>query len=178
MNLPNLLTLLRFAIIPFFGLYLFKENYAVATALFLLGGLTDILDGYIARKYNLVTAWGKLADPAADKLMQITALVLLTLQHKIPIIVLIIIMAKEALMGVGSLFLYKKDNVVVSANWYGKMATVVFYFAVIMIIFNAPYSLISNIFIALALCSTLFAFVMYVYSYSRMRKSYQKDHLH
>jgi cardiolipin synthase len=105
-----------------------------------LGGITDVLDGYIARKFNLITSFGKLADPLADKMMQITALVLLTMQQKIPAVILIIVIAKEAFMGAGSILLYKKENFVVSANWYGKLATVIFFVAIIFTLFGAKYS--------------------------------------
>ena len=70
-------------------------------------------------------------------------------------------------MGLGGIFLYKQENYVVSANWYGKLATVVFYFAIIMIIFRAPYS---RVFIVIAVLSTLFAFVMYIMSFVRIRQ--------
>lgn len=166
MNIPNILTAIRFIIIPVFGYYLFREQYPVAVALFLLGGLTDVLDGYIARKFNMITSWGKIADPVADKLMQITALVLLSIKNSNLVVVLIIVIAKEIFMAIGSLLLYKKENIVASANWYGKMATVVFYFAIIMIIFNAPYS---NFFVVLAVLSTLFAFFMYTMQYRKIR---------
>ncbi len=158
MNIPNIITVIRFVLIPFFGYFLFIQHYYIAVTLFLLGGLTDVLDGYIARKYNLITPWGKVADPIADKLMQITALVMLTLQTKIDSVILVIVVAKEVFMVAGGILLYKKDNYVVSANWYGKAATVIFYLAIILAIFNVPYS---RIFVFIAVLFTLFAFFMY-----------------
>ncbi len=165
MNTPNILTAIRFVIIPFFGYYLYICNFKIAVSLFLLGGLTDVLDGYIARKFNMVTSWGKLADPIADKFMQLTALVLLTMQNRIDTIILVIVIAKEAFMGVGSILLYRKEHFVVSANWYGKLATVVFYFAIIMIIFNVAYS---KFFILIGVLSALFAFFMYSVQYRKI----------
>jgi cardiolipin synthase len=171
-NLPNILTALRFVLIPVFGYFLYKENYIIAVSLFLLGGITDVLDGYIARKYNMITSWGKLADPLADKFMQITALVLLTMQQRIPTAILIIVVAKEIFMVAGSILLYKQQKFVVSANWYGKMATVVFFFAIIMIIVRVPYS---QFFIIVALLSTLFAFFMYSLTYTnRIKDNYKR----
>ena len=176
MNIPNAITVVRFCLIPFFGYYLYigqfdKKYYIVAVILFILGGITDILDGYIARKFNLITSFGKLADPVADKLMQITALVLLTMQDRIPPIVLIIVLAKEIFMGIGSILLYKQENFVVSANWYGKMATVVFHIAIIIAIFSERFS---HVFVLIAVFSTLFAFFMYSLDYRKI-KSYNKD---
>lgn len=168
MNIPNILTVLRFILIPVFGYHLFTGEYKTAILLFMLSGLTDILDGYIARKFDMITPWGKLADPLADKLMQITALVLLTMQQRIPVVILIIVIIKELFMAIGSILLYKKQNFVVSANWYGKMATIIFYFAIIIIIVFDLSNLLNNIFISIAVLSTLFAFYMYTLSYRRI----------
>lgn len=167
MNIPNILTIMRFLLIPFFAYFLYAQQYCVSIFLFLLGGLTDILDGYIARKFDLITSWGKLADPLADKLMQITALTLLTMQNKIPLFVLLIVIVKETFMGIGGVLLYKQKNYVVSANWYGKLATVVFYFAIVMSLFKVPYN---DILIFIAVIMTLFAFFMYLNNYIKIRK--------
>lgn len=176
MNVPNLLTTLRFLIIPVFGFYLFREHYITAVLLFLFSGITDVLDGYIARKYDMVTSWGKLADPIADKLVQITALVLLVVNNKMPGIVLVIIGAKEMLMLVGSITLYKKDNFIVSANWYGKMATVVFYIAVGFLILFRCNGYYANILISIMVGSTIFALIMYyIQTYRAVRKGKYDD---
>lgn len=181
MNIPNLLTAIRFLIIPIFGYYLYVGSYTIAVFLFLLGGLTDVLDGYIARRHNMVTSWGKLADPLADKLMQLTALIILTVvKGLIPVWLLVIVALKESLMAVGSAVLYKQDNYVVSSSWYGKMATVVFYFAIVMIIFEESFGHIfkislSHIFIIIALLATLFAFFMYARIYYQIKNSSDRN---
>ena len=174
MNIPNILTVIRFIIIPVFGFYLYNEQYYISILLFTLGGITDILDGYIARKFNLITSFGKLADPLADKLMQLTALVLLTMQNLIPIVFLIIIVAKEIFMVMGSISLYKKENFVVSANWYGKLTTVIFYVVIVMIFtlknFNIPNSgIYIDLGTGIAVLFTLFAFFMYSLEYKKIR---------
>lgn len=181
-NIPNLLTLLRLIIVPFVGYFLYFENYIPATILFAFGGFTDILDGYIARKYNLVTKWGKVFDPMADKLMQITALVFLGMHHFIPIVVLIIVVIKESLMLAGGIMLYKKGKTVMGANWYGKLATVIFYFAILATIIlsldslNNSYTAVAiNVALGLAVASTLFALVMYISIYVKYSKSYEKN---
>lgn len=170
-NIPNVLTILRFVIIPIFGYYLYNKLYYVSAVLFLLAGVTDVLDGYIARKYNLVTSWGKLADPLADKLMQVTALALLSIQRKIPPIVLAIIIIKELLMGLGGLIIYKYKGLVVQANWYGKMATVVFYIAILMIIAFDLQKSYNNIAIGIAVISALFALFMYSQAFIKMKNA-------
>lgn len=177
MNVPNILTVLRFALIPVFAYYLSTRHYIAAVILFLAGGLTDILDGYIARKYSLVTSWGKIADPMADKLMQMTALGILSIVLNIvPIELLFVILAKEILMGIGALVLYKQNNYVVSANWYGKMATVVFYLAIVLLLFDEPFRrwqivgfAFNQVFFTLAVVVALFAFFMYVKAYLKIK---------
>lgn len=173
MNIANFLTAIRFVLIPIFGYYLYYQQYKVALLIFILGGLTDVLDGYVARKFDMITPWGKLADPIADKLMQITALVLLTYHHKIPIIIVIIVILKELFMAVGSVILYKTKQYVVSANWYGKLSTVIFYFAVVMIIMFDMGVVYNNLFISIAVLSTMFAFFMYVKSYKKISEKKQ-----
>ncbi|MCX7843520.1 MAG: CDP-diacylglycerol--glycerol-3-phosphate 3-phosphatidyltransferase [Clostridia bacterium] len=174
MNLPNILTAIRFIIIPFFGYCLFTRQYYLAVFLFTMGGITDIMDGYIARKYNLVTSFGKLADPVADKLMQLTAFIILTLQGLIPIVFLIVVMAKETFMVLGSITLYKKQNHVVSANWYGKLATVIFYIAIVATILLqklnvANSKLYIDVITGVAVLFALFAFLMYSLQYREIR---------
>ena len=178
MNIPNILTILRFLLIPVFAYFLSSRNYLVAVLLFLAGGLTDVLDGYVARKYNLITSWGKIADPLADKLMQITAVVILSLVLKIiPIGLVLVILAKEALMGLGALVLYRQKKYVVSANWYGKMTTVIFYLAIIMLIFDEPFGrwrllgiAVNQFVFLIAVAAALFAFFMYFRSYLRIKQ--------
>ena len=182
MNIPNILTAIRLVLVPIFGYYLLHEQYYIATVLFFIGGVTDILDGGIARKFNMITSWGKLADPLADKLMQLTALTILTVQGLIPLPVLIIVVAKEAFMVAGSIFLYKRVKFVVQASWYGKFATVVFFIAIVMTIALNSQKLIGaytdalvNIFVLLAVFSTLFAFFMYTLEFRKITVEVNND---
>jgi len=183
MNVPNILTILRFALIPLFAGYLSTRHYVAAVIIFLVGGLTDVLDGYIARKYNMVTSWGKIADPLADKLMQLTAMVILSIVLKlIPIELIAVVLAKEIFMGIGALVLYKQFNYVVSANWYGKATTVVFYLAIIMMLFNEPFGRwrilgvpFNLLFFILAVVMALFAFSMYIRSYLKIRQQNENE---
>lgn len=178
MNIPNILTIIRFLLIPIFAIFLYEEYYLISSILFTIAGITDVLDGYIARKYNIITNFGKFADPIADKLLQITAILLLTLQQKIPLYVILIVIVKEAFMVFGSVTLLKKENHVVSANWYGKLATVIFYIAImLLIVFDKTSNTIRLILIWMAIISTLFAFVMYyIKTYRKIIKD-SKNHL-
>lgn len=172
MNVPNMLTMIRFFMVPFFAYYSYVQQYSVSVVIFIVAGVTDVLDGYIARRSGSVTEWGKLADPLADKLMQLTALIMLTIHKILPSIFLIIMLIKELTMVAGSIKLYKKDNVVVSANWYGKFATVVFYVAIVVTMLfkilgfsGIISSSIVILLILLTLFAMIYAFVNYVFIY-------------
>lgn len=129
-HIPNALTILRFILIPFIIIYIVKDEYIKAFIFLSISGLTDILDGWIARKFNFITNFGKLIDPLADKATQISILVTLSLKDIIPIWILIIVFIKEFAMISGASFLYGKE-LVVSSKWFGKLATVLFYLAIV-----------------------------------------------
>ncbi len=180
-NIPNILTALRLIIVPFLGYFMYTEKYILAFVLFAVGGFTDVIDGYIARKYNMITKWGKFFDPLADKLMQITALAFLVLHNLIPIAVLIIVVLKEFLMLLGGIMLYRKGKTVIGANWYGKLATVIFYFAILATIVLSVESLSNsytdmaiNITFGIAVACTLFALIRYYIIYYRFSKDYHQ----
>ena len=166
-HIPNTLTIIRFFLIPFIVLHIFTGNYILAFVLFTLSGITDIADGLIARKFNLITNFGKLMDPLADKLTQISTIASLTIIHIIPIWILVVVLLKELIMIAGASFLYGKD-VVVYSKWYGKLATVLFYIAIVASLLVKQFGL-SEIWAnldfglyCLAIVTTVFALVMYV----------------
>ena len=130
-HIPNILTMLRFLLIPVIIFYIFTGNYILAFVFFTFSGLTDIADGFIARKFNLISNFGKLMDPLADKLTQIATLASLVFTNIIPVWILLIVLLKEFIMICGASFLYGKD-VVVYSKWYGKLATVLFYIAIVV----------------------------------------------
>ncbi len=166
-HIPNALTIIRILLIPLILLYIFTGNYILAFVLFTISGLTDIADGFIARKFNLISNFGKLMDPLADKLTQIATLTSLVITDIIPIWILIIVLLKEFIMIVGASFLYGKD-VVVYSKWYGKLATVLFYIAIVCSLLLKQFALtgvwqqIDLLLYYLALVTTVFALVMYV----------------
>lgn len=129
-HIPNALTILRFILIPFIVYYIAKDQYIEAFIFLTISGLTDVLDGCIARKFNFITNFGKLIDPLADKATQIAILVTLSLKDIIPIWILVIVFLKEFAMISGALFLYGKE-LVVSSKWFGKLATILFYLAIV-----------------------------------------------
>ena len=166
-HVPNILTIIRFLLIPLIIFYIFTGNFILAFVFFTISGLTDILDGFIARKFNLISNFGKLMDPLADKLTQICTLASLVLTNIIPIWILLIVLLKEFIMIIGASFLYGKD-VVVYSKWYGKLATVLFFIAIIFSLLLKQYevngvwkNLDLGLF-TLALISTVFSLIMYV----------------
>lgn len=127
--IPNILTTARLILVPIFAyLMLGTGNYPAAVAVLLLSCFTDILDGYIARHYNMISNFGKVYDPFADKLMQITVIVCLAISGIIPWWIIAVIICKEiAMIVIGGILYIKK--IVVYSRWYGKASTVIFYIA-------------------------------------------------
>lgn len=126
MNLPNKLTMLRVIMIPFFIVFLLipitPYDKWIALAIFILASLTDLLDGKIARKYNLVTNFGKFMDPLADKLLVCAALICLIELDKIPAWMVIIIIAREFIIS-GFRLVASDNGVVIAASYWGKFKT-------------------------------------------------------
>lgn len=173
MNIPNMLTTIRLILVPLFPMVFFsdmKDAALISFLIFLASGLTDMLDGYIARKYDLITKWGTVLDPLADKLMSLTVLMSLTIKEAIPVWVLLIIGTKELLMIIAGAALFKKD-ICIPSNIYGKAATVLFYIAVAVLeLINRSLGLIL---IYLTVFVTLFALYNYVNIFKDIKKEHQ-----
>lgn len=168
-HIPNALTILRFILIPFIIVFLFQDRYIEAFIFLTASGLTDVLDGFIARKFNFITNFGKLIDPLADKTTQIAILVTLAMKNIIPFWFLIIVFVKEFLMIAGASFLYGKE-LVVSSKWYGKLSTVLFYIAIVcsctIKFFNLQFKFDLYIYYV-ALIATIFSLFMYFNAFYR-----------
>lgn len=123
-NVPNVLTLIRMGLIPVYWILMLNDHFYAAFAVFAAASLTDIADGFIARKYHLITNFGKLMDPLADKLMSISVMLSMAIKGIAPWAVLIILLCKEAVMVMGGVVLYRND-VVVYSIWIGKLAQTV-----------------------------------------------------
>ena len=134
-NVPNVLTMLRAALIPVFLILYYSSMQYRALFVFLLASATDLLDGYIARKYNLITNFGKLMDPLADKLMVISVLFVQTLSGILPPVAVIIVVAKELIMVLGGIYMLKK-GIVVYSELVGKTAQFLFITAISLSFFH------------------------------------------
>ena len=168
MNLPNKLTILRVIMIPFFVAALLYDGGAnqnmryVAAALFIIASLTDMLDGKIARKYNLVTNFGKLMDPLADKLLVCSALICMIELRELPAWMVIIIISREFIIS-GFRLVASDNGVVIAASYWGKFKTTFQMIGVVLLIFNIPaLSTLTTIIVWIALALTVISLVDYI----------------
>ncbi|MEA5040491.1 MAG: CDP-alcohol phosphatidyltransferase family protein [Clostridiaceae bacterium] len=137
MNIPNSLSMFRIFLVPVFILLFFSgigHAYAWAMAIFLLAGLTDIIDGHLARKYNQITMLGRVLDPLADKLMVFSALICLTITGILPLWLAMLFLAKELIQLLGSLLLFRRIRDVPASNVVGKAGTFLFYVAIAVLV--------------------------------------------
>ena len=134
-NIPNVLTMLRLILVPVFALLFIQGHRKAALVVFIVASLTDLLDGFLARKLNQITDFGKLFDPLADKVMVLTALICQGLAGVFPWSAIIIVCCKELVMLLGGVFMLSK-NVVVYANYFGKTAQVFFIISLVLSFFH------------------------------------------
>ena len=130
-NLPNVLTILRMLLIPVFVVLHAMGYGKLALLVFCIASFTDWLDGHIARKCNLITDFGKLMDPLADKLMVCTALVMQGVDGVFPVVAIVIVIIKELVMIYGSSYMLHQ-NIVVQSNMWGKLAQCSFILALVL----------------------------------------------
>jgi CDP-diacylglycerol--glycerol-3-phosphate 3-phosphatidyltransferase len=166
MNLPNKLTLFRVIIIPFFVYFLMYTSLKyVALALFIIASLTDLLDGKIARKYNLVTNFGKFMDPLADKLLVCSALICFVEIGLLPSWMVIIIISREFIIS-GFRLLAVEQGIVIAANYLGKIKTTCQMIMILLLIAQLPFAVfdvLEQIFIWVSLIMTVVSLVSYLY---------------
>jgi len=178
MNIPNILTIFRILLIPVY-LYFFYSNYTnnilFAGLVFILAGISDVLDGYIARKYDMSTKLGVMLDPIADKLMMFTILISFTTKGIIPFWILIALGVKEIMMVLGGAILYLfKGKQVMPSNKYGKIATLSFYAATLSIVFKLPEIFSTSLFFLTVLLN-LIAFFNYLLIFMKLRDNTSKE---
>lgn len=169
MNLPNKLTIFRVVLIPFFLVFLYTDfwgrgNLYIAAAIFIIASLTDLIDGKIARKYNLVTNFGKFMDPLADKLLVCSALICLIQLESIPAWVVIIIIAREFIIS-GFRLIASDNGVVIAASYWGKFKTSFQMLTVIVLILNIPnkvFIILGTVLIYVSLALTVISLIDYI----------------
>lgn len=174
-SLPNQLSYVRLLLIPVFvWLYQGLDNHVAALVVIVFSGLTDVLDGYIARRYHMVTDLGKILDPAADKLTQAALLVCLSLRYPLLWAVAALLVVKEISMAALGWVVVQRTGKVHSARWYGKVCTAVLYGVMcLLILLSSPSMELVNGLIALCAGVLLMAFVLYIRYDLRLLKEAQ-----
>ena len=168
MNLPNKLTVMRVIMIPFFVISLLAFHGEVrllrnlAAAIFIVASLTDMLDGKIARKYNLVTNFGKFMDPLADKLLVCSALICLIELGQLPSWMVIIIVSREFIIS-GFRLIAAEQGIVIAASYWGKFKTTFQMIMVILMIANIQaLNILTQIVMWIALALTIISLIDYI----------------
>lgn len=168
MNLPNKITIFRVCMIPIFLIFMLGEGIPygnmIAAAIFMIAALSDLLDGYLARKHNLVTNFGKFMDPLADKLLVSSALICFVALRTVPAWIVIIIIAREFIIS-GFRLIASDNGVVIAASWWGKLKTNVQMIMSVMLIVNLDYgwmNILEQIAIYLALALTIISLIDYM----------------
>lgn len=174
MNIPNLITIFRIILIPIFLLTFHSniENRLLYSGLiFLTAGISDILDGYIARRYKLTSKIGTILDPFADKMMSFAILISFTIKNILPTSIILILIIKELVMilGGGLLYFYY-DKQTVPADKTGKMATLSFYAAILSIFLNLA-SQISSVLLVITVVLNILAFINYLKKFLNINKN-------
>ncbi len=162
-TIPNILSLFRLLLIPVIvWLYVFRQDYLWTTAILALSGITDIIDGIIARKCHMISDFGKAFDPVADKLTQIATLFCLVTRFRWMLLPLIILVIKEIFAAVTGLLVIRKTGNVLGAVWHGKAATVTLYSMMLihLLWFNIP-SVVSGILIGICTALVLLSAILY-----------------
>ncbi|MFC6465550.1 CDP-alcohol phosphatidyltransferase family protein [Marinilactibacillus sp. GCM10026970] len=178
LKIPNLLSYFRVLLIPIFSyIYLTAttiEDYMIAAGILFVSGLTDALDGYIARNFNQGTQLGKLIDPVADKLTQLAVATMLFIKWPIVLYLLLLFIIKEFSIFLISYLLFKKRKIIDGAKWFGKIGTIVFYGCMFILVIM-PEMAERNVIVLILLTSIfqIVAFVGYMNLFFNMYKEVQ-----
>jgi cardiolipin synthase len=169
MTIPNLLSFLRLVMVPFIVWLYGKDNYYGAAAVVVLSGITDIFDGLIARKFNMISDFGKILDPIADKITQCALIVSLSLKYPEITALIVLFVIKECIMGLLGYITIKSKESVNSAKWYGKLSTFVLYASMFTLIVLPEISIVFvRGFIILCGLVLLLSLVMYTRFYVKI----------
>lgn len=165
-TVPNILSFARICLVPLIvWLYCFEKNYLWTTIIFIISGITDIVDGFIARKFNMISEFGKAFDPVADKLTQIAMMFCLVTRFPLMLIPLVILIIKEILAAILNMITLEKAGYVVAAVWHGKLNTVLLYIMMFthIVWYKIP-TTVSNVLIVVCIVMMLISSVLYTKS--------------
>ena len=162
-TIPNVLSMVRICLIPvIIWLFLAEENYLLTGIFVVISGLTDVVDGMIARRFNMISDVGKVLDPIADKATQTVVIILLILKFPLMILPLSVGIAKEIFMTITGYMIVKKCDIVLGANWHGKMATVILTVVMALhLVWNTINPILSTVLICISASSILLSLILY-----------------
>lgn len=166
LNIPNALSLLRIVLLPFFAWFYLNEKYGVAAGIAVVSGVSDCLDGRIARRFNMITKIGKILDPVSDKLTQCVMILCLATRYEYMLPVMIFFVLKEGFMGVMGALLLRRGQMLNGALWYGKVCTAVLYVVLILLVFFPSIPLgIANIMLLVCAVFMMISVIQYIILY-------------
>ncbi|MFD0696804.1 CDP-alcohol phosphatidyltransferase family protein [Paenibacillus sp. GCM10027628] len=174
MNIPNMLTISRFVLIPVYLMFFFNGYIKIAFLILLLAGLTDILDGYLARTRGLITQVGVMLDPLADKSMMITVVLSLLISGMIPWEAAAAMFIRDLGMIIGSAFFHFRGKLTVPANVMGKLTTVLYYLAILFIVFDLTFALTYLWFVILV---SFLTSIIYIIQFLLLNRKDKAEHL-
>lgn len=173
LTIPNLLSLIRLLLIPvILWLYIGLENHRWTIAVIILSGLTDVVDGFIAREFDMISDFGKILDPVADKLTQGALILCLAVTHEWMKWLIIVFLVKECAMLIMGYLVIRKEDKVGSAQWHGKLNTVVLYGTMcVLILFPAMPIPLANALIATCALTIVMSFLLYTRFFIRLLRN-------
>lgn len=179
-SIPNLLSYFRLLLIPVYLIVYFQAKnaagYRIAAAILILSAITDFLDGKIARRFHMITEWGKILDPIADKLTQ--AAVAISLAFRFPLMrtMVALLAVKELAMAAMGTYMLKRGKKMDGAQWYGKVSTTVFFVVMIVLIFFVDISyFVAGILIWISMIFMFLSLCCYTRLYYRMAKDLKQE---
>lgn len=171
-TIPNAMSVFRLLLIPLFvWLYCAKEEYWYAALVLFISGMTDIIDGWIARKFNMISEFGKALDPIADKLTQMAVLICLVTRFPMVLVLVILFVIKEFIMGITGLLVIRKTGRVYGADWHGKVNTFLLYLIIaIHVVWPAIPVALSDTLLCICFATMTASLVLYVMRNCRILK--------
>lgn len=179
-TIPNMISFTRILLIAPFIIFFVMGEYLIAFSFIVLSGLSDCIDGFLARKLNQISELGKLLDPVADKLTLVAVVICLGILIPQIMPIVVVLVCKDVLMLIGGCYLLKKGIKPPASKWYGKVATIVFYISVVIIVFFRGFLeyeiyLLTIILLSLTFAVMMFALIKYAMVFKDLLKEKSKD---
>lgn len=177
-NIPNVLCYIRILLVPLFVYLFIQELYWQSALVVIIAAATDVVDGWIARHFNMITDWGKFIDPLADKLMQFAMLIMAIFKNPLVWILIGLFVIKEAIMLIVGLYIYHKGDNLNGAMWCGKLCTIVLDASLLIIIALPPHILVNELVITLiVICSgfLIMSFCVYMNAYKKLYREMKEE---